>query len=79
MSTIDKFPFPTKCKILMLPEHNMTPSEKWARMANPQTIEDYGLGITADELMTFPEGVELMKQMQIQMDLRRIGREYASH
>lgn len=33
----------------------MTPHEKWSRLCNPQTCQDYGLGMTLDEVMQVPE------------------------
>ena len=37
-----------------------TPEEKWARIKNPQTVDDYRLVISVDELLTFDEGVEIV-------------------
>lgn len=34
----------------------MTPQEKWKRLNNPTCLEDYGLFLSRNELMQFPEG-----------------------
>ena len=34
----------------------MKPCEKWTRLNNPQTLEDWGISITESEMRTFPEG-----------------------
>ena len=33
----------------------MTPQEKWARIKNPTCADDYGLGLTLDEMREVPE------------------------
>jgi len=38
-----------------------TPEEKLKRLTNPKTVEDYGLVLTEDELITFPEGRDLLE------------------
>ena len=38
----------------------MTPQEKWERMSNPKTVEDYGIGMTLDEIMECHEALEEM-------------------
>lgn len=38
----------------------MTPVERWRRMTNPQTVEDYGLSVTLEELYETPEGREII-------------------
>ena len=42
----------------------MTPKEKWDRLNNPQSADDYGLGMTEAELLTFPEGREAVELMR---------------
>lgn len=42
----------------------MTPEEKWKRLTNPKTAEDYGLSLTETELETFAEGRELLAGMR---------------
>lgn len=39
---------------------NMTPEEKWKRLTNPKTLEDFGLSVTEAELETFPDGCEIL-------------------
>ena len=42
----------------------MTAQEKWERLTNPKTVEDYGLSMTETELLEFEEGrkvVELLR------------------
>jgi len=36
----------------------MTPAEKWQRLTNPQTLEDYGLSMSIEEIEQVPEAVE---------------------
>lgn len=40
----------------------MTPVEKWKRLTNPQTIEDYGLSVSLDELAETAEGREILEK-----------------
>ena len=42
----------------------MAPEEKWKRLTNPQTAEDYGLSLTEAELETFDEGREVLAGMR---------------
>jgi len=42
----------------------MTPEEKWKRLTNPQTADDYGLSLTETELETFAEGREVLAGMR---------------
>lgn len=37
----------------------MTPEEKWGRLQNPQSVEDYGLSVTVEELESFEAGREV--------------------
>lgn len=37
----------------------MTEAEKWRRMSNPQTVEDWGLGVNIVKLLEEAEGVEI--------------------
>lgn len=39
----------------------MKPVEKWKRLNNPKSIDDYGLSLSGSELKTFPEGREIVK------------------
>lgn len=43
----------------------MTPKEKWQRLTNPKTVEDYGLGISLNELMEVPEAVAALNSFGI--------------
>lgn len=43
----------------------MTPKEKWDRINNPMSVEDYGLFLTEDELRTFLEGRKLLLGVRI--------------
>lgn len=38
----------------------MTPEEKWERLNNPKTLEDYGLCLSEEELGTFEEGRKIL-------------------
>lgn len=40
----------------------MTTQEKWDRMTNPQSVEDYGIGIPISELMEVPEVAEELRK-----------------
>lgn len=40
----------------------MNAQEKWERIKNPRTLEDYTLRITDAEMMTFPEGIEVVRR-----------------
>lgn len=35
----------------------MTPAEKWHRLTHPQTVEDYGLGMSLEEIKQVPEAM----------------------
>jgi len=41
----------------------MTPQEKWERLNNPTCIEDYGLSISEEELVTFPAGAAILEAL----------------
>ena len=46
-------------------EHkDMCPKEKWERLNNPTCLKDYGLSLSEDELMQFPEGRDLLKTLE---------------
>lgn len=34
--------------------------EKWNRLTNPKSVEDYGLSLTESEMVTFPEGRKII-------------------
>ena len=38
----------------------MTPEEKWERLNNPKTREDYGLCLSEEELSTFEAGRKIL-------------------
>ena len=38
----------------------MTPREKWDRLNNPKTLEDYGLCLSEEELSTFEAGRKIL-------------------
>ncbi len=40
----------------------MNAVEKWKRMTNPKTVEDYGLGITLNELLETEEGKKIFQE-----------------
>ena len=42
----------------------MLPEEKWNRLNNPKTLEDYGLSLNEDELQSFPEGKVLLQSIK---------------
>lgn len=46
----------------------MTPEEKWERIKNPKSIEDWRLSLTVSEMLTFPEGVVLIKELERQRE-----------
>ena len=48
----------------------MTAKEKWGRLTNPETVEDYGLLIKEDELLEFNEGRELIAALRKATDKR---------
>lgn len=41
----------------------MTPKEKWDRLNNPTCLADYGLSLSRDELMQFPEGRAIAEEI----------------
>lgn len=41
----------------------MTPKEKWDRLNNPTCLEDYGLSLSRDELIQFPEGRAIVEHL----------------
>lgn len=43
----------------------MTPEEKWQRLNNPQTCEDYGLSLSESELRAFPAGRKLLLEIRL--------------
>jgi len=59
---------------------NTSYQDKWNRLNNPKTIEDYGLSLTEKELRTFPEGriilfdikVNLRKEKQLNNKLNKL-------
>ncbi|MFA5706808.1 MAG: hypothetical protein WDA41_10675 [Candidatus Neomarinimicrobiota bacterium] len=64
----------------------MTPQEKWERLNNPETLSDYGLILSENELMQFPEGREIVKAVRARQQetedasqrMRIIGRNIAA-
>jgi len=46
----------------------MTPQEKWARIRDPKCADDYGLGLTLDEMREVPELAPLVALVE---DARR--------
>ena len=48
----------------------MTPEEKWERLTNPKTIEDYGLRMSENELMQFPEGQRVVAEVRARQEER---------
>ena len=45
----------------------MTPAEKWQRLSNPQTVEDYGLSMTTEDLRAVPEAQqEILSYLPLQ-------------
>lgn len=58
----------------------MTPREKWERMRNPKELGDYGLGLTEEELRTFPEGraflLEVRLVQRFERNVDRIARRF---
>lgn len=46
----------------------MTPQEKWDRIKNPKTLEDFCLSISESELLEFEEGRELVELMRKKTD-----------
>jgi len=40
----------------------LTVKEKFDRFMNPQTVSDYGLSISFDELISFDEGLQFAKE-----------------
>lgn len=42
----------------------MEPKEKFCRLTNPQTVDDYSLTLTEQELDTFAEGKEILADMR---------------
>lgn len=46
----------------------MTPEDKWQRLNNPKTIEDYSLSMNRAELMKIPEGREIVEAMDKMRD-----------
>lgn len=49
----------------------LTPKEKWERINNPKTFEDYGLGLTEEELRTFPEGRAFLIEVRMVQRYRK--------
>jgi hypothetical protein len=41
---------------------DITTKEKFNRFMNPKTVQDYGLSLSFDELISFDEGVEFVKE-----------------
>ena len=41
----------------------MTLQEKLGRLTNPQSVDDYGLSMTGNELSSFKEGREFLNEM----------------
>lgn len=39
---------------------DISPKEKWERITNPKTVDDYGLSIGEIELETFEEGKKII-------------------
>ncbi len=39
---------------------NITPEEKWKHINNPQSLEDYKLSLSTEELKTFAGGRQLL-------------------
>lgn len=37
--------------------------EKWRRLTNPQTAEDFGLSLTKEELGSFPAGRTILSEI----------------
>ena len=50
----------------------MNAEEKWSRLTSPKSIEDYGLCVTRNEMLTFPEGKALVEAI----DCARSGDEH---
>lgn len=42
----------------------MTPEERFRRLTNPQTVDDYGLSLNEQELNTFAEGKEILAELR---------------
>lgn len=40
----------------------MNAVEKWKRMSNPQTVEDYGLSVSLEELAQTEEGRQIIER-----------------
>ena len=45
-----------------------TPEQKWMRITNPKTADDYGLSMTETELETFEEGREILSELRGMME-----------
>jgi len=41
----------------------MTPAEKWERINNPQTVEDYSICMNREELMLIEAGRKIVAQL----------------
>lgn len=54
----------------------MTPKEKWDRLQNPKTPEDYGLCLTETELRQFPEGRSVLLGVRTIQRTRANGRRF---
>ena len=47
----------------------MKPQEKWDRLSNPQCLEDYGISLTKDEMMSFPEGRGVIRSAEKYLEI----------
>ncbi len=48
----------------------MTAQEKWERLTNPKTLEDYGLSMMETELLEFEEGRKVVESLRGVTDKR---------
>lgn len=49
----------------MKEQKTMNPQEKWNRLSNPQCLKDYGLSITEEEMVSFPEGKNIVRTLKL--------------
>jgi hypothetical protein len=51
----------------------LTPEEKWKRLNNPTSAEDYGLSLSRDELLTFSEGQQMVAMVLLRSTKNKRG------
>jgi len=48
----------------------MIPQEKWDRLNNPKSLEDYGISLREEELRSFPEGRALLLELGLYKSMK---------